>query len=183
MANVAAIRSERVEAAARLYLGPADVVEARPGEATVRMPGGAAARAQLALAYAYEPRPGDVVLVISHGDGCYVIGVLRGTGRAVLAIPGDVEIRAVDGVLRLAGDKGLEMEAPDVSMRAGKLRVLADAVVERLGSLRQRVTDLLSVQAGRSHTVVEGTSHAQSKSAAILTEEKVTINGREIHLG
>ena len=182
MSNVAAIQRERPDPA-RLYLGPADVLEARPAEVDVRMPAGGRATAQLALAYSYEPRPGDVVLVISHGDGCYVIGVLHGTGRAVLSIPGDVELRAVGGVLKLAGDKGLELESPDVLLRAGKLRVMADAVVQRFTSLRQRVVDLVSLQAGRSHTVVDGTSYSQSKSAAILTEEKVTINGREIHLG
>ena len=47
----------------------------------------------------------------------------------------------------------------------------------------QRVTEMLSVHAGSSHTLVDGASHAQSTSATILTKETVTINGNEIHLG
>jgi len=49
--------------------------------------------------------------------------------------------------------------------------------------LRRHVRDLLSLRAGKSHTVVDGSSFSQSKSATILTEEKVTINGKEIFLG
>ena len=47
----------------------------------------------------------------------------------------------------------------------------------------QRVTDLLSVHAGESQTIVDGTSHLRADSASILTQEKVTLNGKAIHLG
>jgi hypothetical protein len=87
------------------------------------------------------------------------------------------------GVLRLAGEKGVAIDAPEIAMTSSKLRVIAGAVVQSFQSLRQRVSELLSVQAGQSHTIVEGTSHAQSKSATIVTEENVSINGKEIHLG
>ena len=52
-----------------------------------------------------------------------------------------------------------------------------------VGSLRQRVAELLSVHAGAAHAVVDGSSVAQAKSTTILSEEKVTINGKAVHLG
>ena len=183
MSNVAVLRSELLETPkAREYLGPADVTRAGPHEVEVRLKGGAVVPARLALAFLYEVQPGDVVLVIGNAEGHYVIGVLHGTGKAVMGFPGDVEVRA-GGVLHLAGDKGVRVEAPEVDMRAGKLRILADAVSHTFTSLRQHVTDLLSSRAGRAHTVVDGASVSQSKSATLLTEEKVTINGKAIHLG
>lgn len=181
MSNVAVLRSERAEA--RNYLGPAEVVSVSADAVEVRIPRSGAARARLALAFTYEPQPGDEVLVIGNEEGHYVIGVLRGTGRTALAFSGDVDLRAVDGVLRISGDKGVHVEGPELHMRASKLEILAGAVVEKFTSLRQRVTELLSVQAGQSHSVVEGASFSRSKSATMLTEEKVTINGKAVYLG
>jgi hypothetical protein len=190
MSNVVVLRGERTEpaggrapSAAGPALGKAEVVSVSPCDVEVRLERGALVRAELALGYPYEPCRGDVVLVIGDAGGHYVIGVLRGGGRSVLELPGDVDVRAVNGVLRLSGDKGVEVAGPDLSIQVGRLRVLAEAAVQRFGSLCQRVTDLLSVQAGQRHTVVEGSSHEQAKSATILTEDKMTINGKAIHLG
>jgi hypothetical protein len=186
MSNVAVLRgaSDRASAAIQPFLGPAEVTEILgPLEVSVRLPDGSIARARLALAFAYEPRPSDVLLVIGNPDGHYVIGVLQGTGKASLSVPGDVEVRAVGGELVLAGDKGVRVEGGEVRVRAGKLEMLAGAVAQRFGELRQHVADLWSVRAGQAHAVIEGSTYQQSKSATILTEEKVTINGRAIHLG
>jgi hypothetical protein len=185
MSNVVVLRGERSEPARERTpaLGPAEVTRASPHEVEVRLEGGAFARAQLALGYPYEPRKGDVVLVIGDAAGHYVIGVLQGTGRSVLELPGDVDLRAVNGVLRLSGDKGVEVTSPEVSIHAGRLQVIADAAVQRFASLCQRVADLLSVHAGQRHTVIEGSSHEQAKSATLLTEEQTTINGKAIYLG
>lgn len=189
MSNVAAIRSDLAGAlapkngGARDFLGPATVLSASAHEVSVRLPSGEVERARLAMAFTYEARPGDEVLVIGNADGHYVIGVLQGSGRTALAFQGDVEVRAVNGVLNLAGDKGVRVASPDVEIEAGKLRVLAGAAVQRLTSLVQHVTELFSTRAGQSHAVVDGASYQQSKSATIVTEEKVSINGKEIHLG
>lgn len=186
MSNVVALRSERspdAEARPALYLGPATVTRVTAADVEVRLPDGASARAALAMAFLYEPAEGDVVLVIGQEAGHYVIGVLHGRGRASLALPGDVDLRAVGGVLRLAGDKGVEIAAPEVGVQAGRVRMIAGAVVQRFATLRQRVTELLSVHAAESHTLVEGAAHTQAKSATILTEEKATINGKAIYLG
>ena len=164
-------------------LGPAIVVAAPPGRWVVRLADGREVPARVALAPPDEARPGDEVLVIGNAAGHYVLGVLSGAGRTSIELPGDGVVRAVGGTLRLEGDHGVELAGPAVDVRTGRLEILAGSVVETFVSLRQRVTELLSVRAGQTHTVVEGASHTQAKSAAILTEKTVTINGKAIHLG
>lgn len=124
-----------------------------------------------------------MLLVIGTEKGFYVIGVLHGRGTTSLAFQGDVELRAMGGALRIGADKGVEVRSPEITLQSGKLRLMADAMVQTFATVRQRVTELLSVHAAARHTVVDGASHEQAKSATILTEEKMTINGKAIYLG
>lgn len=165
------------------YLGPADVLEVSGAVVTARLSDGRAVPATLALTVPYEPSPGDVLLVIGRGAGHWVIGVIRGHGQTTLRLPGDVAIHADGGTLRLSGEKGVRVDGPEVAIETRKLSVVATAFVEHLGSAVRRVAGLLSVQAKRSHTVVDEASYEQSKSHAIVAEETVTVNGRQIHLG
>jgi hypothetical protein len=164
------------------YLGPAEVKRAAPGAVTVVLPDGREAPAGNALAFPYEPAEGDTLLVIGKGDAFWVIGVIRGAGRSVLSMPGDVDLHA-GGALRLSAEKGVVIKAPEVEVYADKLRTIAGSVVERFTSVYKRVSELYSVHAGQSHTLVDDAMYTQSKSAAIVTEETVTINGSEIHIG
>ncbi len=181
MTNVARLRFEE-SADKGLYLGPATVATVLPTEIEVNLPRGGKVHARLALAYTYEPVPGDEVLVIGNEEGHWIIGVVFGRGPSVLHFPADAELRAA-GSLRIAADRGVEITSPEVLVTTKKIRMIASEVVHAFTTLRQRVTELLSVQAGQTHTVVEGTMHSQAKSATILTEEKVSINGKEVHLG
>jgi hypothetical protein len=179
------VRLQNRPAAARVedYLGPAEVTRAAADEVMVVLPGGAApARAELALAFPYAPAAGDLLLVIGKGEALYAIGVLKGAGRSVFSLPGDVGLHA-EGELHLSGGKGVRVTGPEIELQADKLRAVAGAVVESFTSLYQRVREILSVHAGESHTLVDGAAYTQSKSAAIVTQETVTINGDEIHLG
>jgi hypothetical protein len=182
MSNVAVLNREWTTAA-RDHLGPAEVVAVRPLEIEVRLSSGAEVPARLALAFPYEPAVGDEVLVIGNEGGHYVIGVLHGQGRTALAFKGDVDLRAEGGVLRLRSDKGVEVSAPKMTVITGALEQIAGAAMQKFASLRQTVTELLSVRAGQAHTIVDGSSFTQSKAHTILTEEKVTINGKDIYLG
>jgi hypothetical protein len=182
MSNVARLRIDKAAEGAAMYLGPAEVVSADVPEIEARLPRGELVRARVAVAYAYDPRPGDQVLLIGNADGHWVIGVLSASGPAILSFPGDAEVRAA-GVLTLSADKGVAVAAPQVEVQTSKLRAVASEVVSTFQSLRQRVSELLSVHAGSSHTIVDGPMHTQAKSAAILTEEKVSINGKSVHLG
>lgn len=170
-------------AAAADYLGPADVLEVAGDEVDVELPDGAAVRARMALAFPYEPAPGDELLIIGRGADHYVIGVLRAAGRTELSFQGDVSIRASGGTVRIHGDEGVEVAGPKVTLHARSLDIVADTVVEKLRSLYQRIVGTASVHAEQMHTVVTGTALTQAKSAAIVTEETVTINGRKVHLG
>jgi hypothetical protein len=169
--------------AADVFLGPADVHYVKASEVQVELPDGVIVPVQLAFAFPYEPSVGDTLLVIGKDGQHYAIGVLRGSGKASLSFHGDVEVRATGGTLTLAADKGIEMNGPEVSVRASSLRLYAEKVVEKFTWLHQRVTALASLHAKEMHTVVEGSATTNAKSATITTEEMVTVNGKQIHLG
>lgn len=181
MSNVARLRIEE-KPDVPLYLGPAKVVHVRGIVVDVELPQGRQESARLALAYTYEPCVGDEVLVIGNGDGYWIIGVMHGQGPAVLRFPADAELSA-GGTLRITADRNVDVRTRDFSVTSQKIRMIAAEVAHSFTSLRQRVQELWSVQAGQTHTVVEGSMHSQAKSATILTEEKVAINGKEVHLG
>jgi hypothetical protein len=173
----------RIQPQARDYLGPAEVTEVGPAEVIAELDDGTTVRVTPAFTAPYEPVAGDELLVIGRGDAHWAIGVIRGSGRTSLRLQGDVDLHAEGGTLRLGADEGVEIRGPEIALHADKLQVLAGAVVEKITSLYQRVTGLLHVRARNVHTDVEETSVTQAKSAAIVTEQTVTINGREVHLG
>ncbi len=164
------------------YLGPATLVRVDGHDLHVEIAPGASARADLALAFPYEPREGDVLLVIGRGMAFYVIGVLQGHGKSVFTLPGDTRLH-VAGALDISAEKGVSVTGPSFEVHTNKLRLVAESAVETFTSALRRVRDLWTVQAGKSHLLVDDTAVTQAKSASIVTEEAVTINGREIHLG
>ena len=137
----------------------------------------------MALAFPYRPALGDTLLVVGREGALYVIGVLEGTGATVLAFAGGVELRAQGGPLRLASDQTIELAAPEVLVQAGNLRLFAESAVEKLGTLYQHVRGLFRARAGESETLVDEGAITRAKSATILTEESMSINGKQIHLG
>jgi hypothetical protein len=94
-----------------------------------------------------------------------------------------VELRAEGGPLRLASDRAVEVAAPEVGVDAGRLRLFAEAAVEKLGTLYQHVRGLLRARAGEAETIVDEGALTRAKSATILTEDAMTINGKQIRLG
>ncbi|WP_437296123.1 DUF3540 domain-containing protein [Sorangium sp. So ce426] len=183
MSERAAVRERATPARVEEYLGPAHVLEARGQAVVVELPDGESSEATMALALPYTPAVGDVLLVIGRGARLYVIGVLHGTGKVTLELQGDVDVRAAGGALRLSGDRGVELRGPEVDLHGDKVRVFAGSLVQKAASLVQRVTDLFSLHARESHTVVDGSATTKAKSATVLTEETMTINGKEIRLG
>lgn len=184
MSTVAYIAKERKAFSSLAeYLGPASVLRVEGSDVVVELPEGAEARAALAFAFPYAPAEGDVLLVIGKDEAYYAIGVLQGAGRTTLTFPGEVELRAEGGALRLWGEKGIELLGPEVVVQADKLRMIAGAVTQRFASLVQRVQDLVSTHARSVHTLADESVVTQAKSASVLTEETVTINGKEVHLG
>lgn len=166
-----------------VFLGPATVVHIHAGIVQIELPSGARVDVHLAFAFPYAPSEGDTLLVIGNDGQHYAIGVLRGSGKASLEFHGDVELRSVGGTVRIAAEKGIEMDGPEISLHARTFRVVAEKVVEKFTWLHQRVAALLSIQAKEMHTVVDGAATTNAKSATITTEEVVTVNGKQIHLG
>ncbi len=167
------------------YLGPATVLAAHLNTVDVQLPGHRRVQAKLALAMPYRPVVGDELLVVSGSDNDehWVIGVVHGKGSMRLEIPGDVDLRAVGGKLRLGGDAGVHIDSREITLSSEKLRIVANSLFEKLTTAVTRVQKVLSVQAGERHTVVEGNSLEKAKRATILTEETVSINGKAVHLG
>ena len=165
------------------YLGPGHTVSVQPHAVEVEIRGGERVRAELALSIPYAPAVGDVLLVIGKGDEHYVIGVLHGSGTTTLSFQGAVDVRATGGPLTLSSDQGVSIQGPELEIHAGRLQVFAGAVVEKFTSLYQRVRETLNVHAGKTHTIVDDASFLTAKNASIVTEETMSINGDQIHLG
>jgi len=184
MSTTAALKIERASFVRDSdYLGPAHVVVASGRGLSIELPSGQTVAATLAVAFPYEPETGDVLLVIARGASYYGIGVLHGTGRTHLTFPGDVDIRSEGGTVRISGEKGVAIVGPELDVRVGAVRMLADSLTQRFASVYQRVTSLLSVHANEVHTSVDESTITRAKNAAILTEETMSINGKQIHLG
>ncbi|MFO0550166.1 MAG: DUF3540 domain-containing protein [Polyangiaceae bacterium] len=183
MSKVAVLKSVEPRPREADYLGPATVVATAPSSLEVRLPSGEVATAELALAFPYRASEGDVVLVIGRGQAHYVIGVMRGAGETSLHFQGDVSLRAVGGKLRLGGDEGVQVTGRELEVLVDAFKVVADSMVQRASSVYQRITGLLSTRAAESQTIVDGTASTKAKTGVILTEEKMTINGKQIYLG
>src|SRR5262245_32429412 len=82
------------------HLGPATVTAVLDQEVELELPGNRC-WARLAMAVAYQPQIGDTVLAIATPKDCYVIGVLEGRGPTVLNAPGDLELSAPYGSIRI----------------------------------------------------------------------------------
>ena len=184
MSNVAKLFIEQPGASnGELYLGPAHIVETGLRDVTIRLESGCHVSAQLALALPYIPAEDDVVLALGKGRRHYVVGVLHSSGQTSLSFRGDVRLKAVGGALELTADKGVRVRGSEVDIEARELRLTAESVVQKCWSMVQRVRHLLSVRAERIDTTVDEGTVTKAKRATILTEETVTINGKQIHLG
>jgi len=167
-----------------LRLGPAVVSRAAGRRVLLRRADSAADEwAELALAFPYQPSAGDVVLAVSQEDRSYVIGVLQGRGPSVFAFPGDVVLSAPQGAMRFDAGKGVSMTAPSVELRADTIELEARTLTQRIESAYHWVKDLLQVRAGRTRTVVEGTSHHLAERTFIRSEKETKVDGEKIYLG
>ena len=165
------------------YLGPARVIEARNGLLHVSLPEDETAWAAPALAFPYEPEAGDLVLAIGEQDNYYVIGVLQGTGRTVFTAPGDLEFRAPKGVINLVSTRGVKIQAPEVEVKAGKIRMMARTITEAFTNAYRRVRDTFQLRAGRYRTRVNGRYTVHAGEISERAKDGVRIDGRKINIG
>jgi hypothetical protein len=170
----------REAVAAGTYLGPARIL-ARAGSKWKVALADRSATATLALAVPYQPQPGDLVLVIGT-DELYVIGVIQGTGRSVLSVGGDLDIRA-GGTLRLQGGTEVEIGSPRVEIRADRMETAIGTVFERVVDCYRWVKGLLQTSAGRSRTVVQESATLHAGRIVEKAKKDVSIDGDQIRLG
>jgi len=171
------------EALGDRYLGPARVTRIAAAVLEAELPTGERVSPRLALAFPFVPAEGDSLLVIGQGDRYFVIGVLETTGRTALHFQGDVELRADGGTVELHGERGVAIHGPTIEIRTRRLEVLAEKATEAFGSVVTRVKSLLSLHAGESATIVRGEWSNRSERASITSQEVVSVNGKEVHLG
>ncbi|MFO0550572.1 MAG: DUF3540 domain-containing protein [Polyangiaceae bacterium] len=166
------------------YLGPGQVVEFDGPRVVCELRDQSRVSAELAMPIAYQPCVGDVLLVITQEtDEAYVIGVLSGQGRSKIELAGDVDVRAVGGKLRLSGDNGVSVEGPELDVVVDRYKLAAQSVVQRCATLYQRARELFTLEARDAHQLVERDFVARSNSATLVAEEKVVVNGNQVHLG
>ncbi len=161
-----------------LYLGPATVCRAVGQRVQLRRPGHSEEEwAEMALAFSYQPAPGDVVLVAAQEERAYVIGVLQGRGPSVLSFPGDVTLSAPQGSIHLDAAEAVTTTAPRVELRADSLEIEARSLVQRFESAFQWVKDLFETKSGRSRIVTEGTHLQLAERTFIRSEKESKIDG------
>jgi hypothetical protein len=177
-----------------VYLGPARVLAAapRPGYVRIAPPDGEPLWARLALAVPYSPAVGDEILAIrSQGGDAYAIGLLSGTGTTTLRVPGDLHIEAPAGEIRIgAAGKvridsadALELAAPQTSVRAARLNLLATNLVQRVTNAFTWASGLVQTKSDRQRCVTENGWLVRAGRAHIKTKDNVHIDGKTVHLG
>ncbi len=164
------------------YLGPARVLEAAGRRVRLALHE-SEPWATLALAYPYQPVAGDVVLTAGDGDAYWVIGVLQGTGLTTFVAPGSIALSAPTGWIDLSAGQGVRIVAPDVEVKAGRLRLAARRVVERFGEACRWVRETFQLRAGRTRTVVQEECTLHAGSIAERARGTVAIDGEKINLG
>lgn len=176
------------------YLGPATVVETEKNRDTValRMPDGETCRARLALSLPYQAVDGDEVLAIRQdGDMAFVIGLLRGQGRATLRVAGDLSIEAPNGKINLSSANGIHLqdqkqimtEAPHVKITAGKLELIAEQVFQRAKNIYQWVSELLQTRSRRFRMMASSTFQLHAHRTYLQADSDMNVRGKKINLG
>ncbi len=164
------------------YLGPARVCQVAANQVRLEFPD-ELPWATLALAYPYQPAIGDTVLAAGRGQNWYVIGVLQGTGKTRLMVPGDFEIHAPRGRISLMAGKGVQVKGPEVKITAGKLELVARRVLENFTDATRWVKDTWNLRAGRARTEIESDYQVKARRIIERAEDDVRIDGDQIHLG
>jgi hypothetical protein len=164
------------------FLGPAEVLRVEDSRVLLSLPQ-AQAWATVALAFPYQPQPGDTLLVIGQDEDYYVIGVIKGSGPTRMTVPGDLRLEAPHGAIDLVAGRGVNLLGPSVRLLADQVEVTARTLVEKLVNATRWVADLCHLRAGTVHTVAESTYKVKAARIAERADGDVRIDGEHIHLG
>jgi hypothetical protein len=164
------------------WLGPARVLRAAGNRVQIELPD-EIAWASVAVACPYQAAVGDSVLAIGQRGSWYVIGVLEGTGKTIIKVPGDLAILAPAGKIEIKSGREVRIKSPAVRIVAGKLEAMARSIFERFAQATRWVKETFQLRSGRYRARVEGTYDVQADRIVERAEDDVIIDGREIKLG
>jgi hypothetical protein len=165
------------------YLGPARVRSVAAGRVRIAVLDEEPMWATLAIAGTYQPMPDDEVLAIANAGAWYVIGVIRGRGKSVLTVPGDLEITAPRGKIELSAAKGVRIKSAEVSIVADRLEFAARTVLERFVDATRWVQEAFHLRAKRVREHVEEDYDLMAGRILQRAEGDVKIDGHKINLG
>ncbi len=175
------LHSALVHAALGTRLGPGRVVSLEGQTPTVEFEG-TPVRAELALAFPYEPSVGDELLIIGQLERHYVIGVLRARGVVSLRFMGDVTIASVGGRLDLQGDT-VRVRAQNIEFTSRSVKTWTENIVERAKTVYRRVQETLDVHTGETRELCDGTISTRAETLNTCAAGVIAFNGKQIHLG
>lgn len=136
-----------------------------------------------AIGYPYTFQVNDVVLAIGHQDDWYVIGVLQGSGKTSLQVPGDLQLIAPHGSIEMVAARGISMRSPSVRIVAQQLHLAAKRLRERFAQASLCVTEGWQIVAKRLSTRCQQSCRLQAGKIVQQAKGDVKIDGRKIHLG
>jgi hypothetical protein len=170
------------------YLGAARVVRHDDGGLVVALEEQPAApetlvRATAALTFPYRPVVGDQLLVLGDERAFYAIGVLRGRGRTSLVGQRGVSLRAESGNLHVAGERGVRVKGPRVSIQAAHLRRLAVRAVETFEEQTRAVRERLSVEAADVDEQARGRWLLQARRVVLKALGNARIKSTTVRMG
>ncbi|MEZ6187612.1 MAG: hypothetical protein R3F62_21710 [Planctomycetota bacterium] len=142
---------------------------------------GATLELRWALPFQGELAVGDAVQVLVQGERCYGVGVLRSAGRFRLLLSEAAQLRGLR--VRLRGDRGVKLLAPDLKLKARHLVVDATEVAESLGGAVRRVLGVLKVRAKQARTIVAGEHHLRAKRRRAVGAEAHRLDGTLVQFG
>jgi hypothetical protein len=139
--------------------------------------------ARLAIAIGYQPCVGDIVLAMAAGETWYVVGVLEAHGPSVLTAPGDLELHAPNGAIRIEAASGCVIAGPTVRVEAAALDLIGETLHEQFDTVRRRISGMLDVRAKAISTAVADTWRLAARRITGRGTENVTIDAPSINLG
>jgi hypothetical protein len=199
-ASMAAVTRAHEAAVAREAHGARDEREAREGSAD----GGPADASVPALDVPPALTLVDGSTVRAEGGGVAIcdpegrVVVRYEAGRAEVSVPeGDLVLSAPRGRVRVEGAEGVELSAPELTLRAGRVvthareivqsaerfEVAAGLVVERAREVLRDAVGLVETRMGRARTLVSGAFSLRARRTDVRSEEETSIDGSRVLLG
>lgn len=139
--------------------------------------------ARLAITATYQPQAGDVVLAMAAGGDCYVVGILEGHGPTVLHAPGDLELRAPNGTIRVTAAEACVVAAPSVRIAADELELRGGTLREEFETVRRRVAGMIDIRVKAVCLAVADTYRLAARRIVGSGDESVAIDAPSITLG